>query len=425
MKKHLLVFKAVCLLLLCAISINLFSCSTDIEATDLMEGVSADYVRPLNDMRDENIIAVDFALRLFKEGCDESGNVLISPLSVMYALSMVANGAEGETLAEMESTLGMTKDELNRYLYSYVRSLPREEGYQVTLENSIWLKDLEGFSVEPAFLKTNASYYGADVYKAAFDRQTVKDINNWIESKTDGGIRDMLDEISDNSVMYIINALLFEADWEEEYINDQLHDHYFTREDGTRQKVEMMFEADLNERNYLEDESATGFIKYFKDRSYAFVALLPNEGLALSEYISSLDGETVHALLDGAQSYEVHSAIPRFKTEYGSNLNSMLENMGMSRAFDPFLADFDGIGMVEYEDERTSLFISRVLHETFIEVGPRGAKAGAATVVEVGDGSADIAPNNIKTVRLDRPFVYMIIDCENRVPLFIGAQREI
>ena len=300
------------LLLVCAIAVNLTGCTMEVQAKDLMEGITPNQVNAHDDLSPQNAEVTDFAIRLFKASEVSGKNTLISPLSVLCALAMTANGAEEETLAQMEDVLGMTTAELNLYLYSYMQNLPQGEKYKLSLANSIWFTEDERFTVNQSFLQTNADYYGADIYKAPFDKQTLKDINNWVKQNTDEMIPEILDKIPEEAIMYLVNALAFEAEWMEIYEKQQVRDGKFTKEDGTKQNVEFMYST---EGTYLEDENAIGFKKYYKGGKYAFVAMLPNEGVSVSEYIASLTGESLNALLSNPQYGTVHTSMPKFETE--------------------------------------------------------------------------------------------------------------
>lgn len=166
----------------------------------------------------------DYAIRLFKESMEDGENTLISPLSVLVALSMTANGADGETLSQMESVLGMPIDQLNTWISNYMANLPEEEKYKLSLANSIWFKDDPTFVVNEDFLQTNADYYGAGIYRSPFDDSTLKEINQWVENNTDGMIKDILDQIPKDAVMYLINALAFDAEWQSIYKEYQIQD---------------------------------------------------------------------------------------------------------------------------------------------------------------------------------------------------------
>ena len=410
--------KLIALLLVFAMALGMTACS-QVSANDLMKDVPAKAVDVLPDMDAGAAAAADFGVRLFKTSMEEGKNTLISPLSVLYALAMTANGADGETLTQMEKVLGMDVDNLNSYMLAYLDLLPESQDYKMSLANSIWFKDDPNFAVEQSFLQTNADYYGAGAYKAAFDEGTRNDINNWVKEHTDGMIPEIIDEIPDEAIMYLVNALAFDAKWADEYEEHQIREGRFTMEDGIRQDVDMMHSE---EHTYLEDDMATGFIKYYKDRKYAFVAMLPNEGVSVSQYVDSLTGEHLRELLNNPQDLTVFASIPKFETEYDIEMSEVLQEMGMTDAFDWRVADFSRLGT--YNVDGMNICISRVLHKTFISVSERGTRAGAATAVEmVAEGAMEIV--EFKEVVLDRPFVYMLIDCETNLPFFIGTMMNV
>ena len=129
---------------------------------------------------------------------------------------MTANGAANETLSQMEEVLGkdIPLEELNEYLYYYVNNLPSEEKSKLNIANSIWFRDDEDrLTVEKDFLQKNADYYNAAIYKSPFDDQTLQDINYWVKTNTDGMIDKILEKIDDDSIMYLINAIVFDAEW--------------------------------------------------------------------------------------------------------------------------------------------------------------------------------------------------------------------
>ena len=410
--------KLIALLLVFAMALGMTACS-QVSANDLMKDVPAKAVDVLPDMDAGAAAAADFGVRLFKTSIEEGENTLISLLSVLYALAMTANGADGETLAQMELVLGMDVDNLNSYMLAYLELLPESKDYKMSLANSIWFKDDPNFAVEQSFLQTNADYYGAGAYKAAFDEGTRNDINNWVKEHTDGMIPEIIDEIPDEAIMYLVNAVAFDAKWADEYEEHQIREGRFTMEDGIRQDVDMMHSE---EHTYLEDDMATGFIKYYKDRKYAFVAMLPNEGVSVSQYVDSLTGEHLRELLNNPQDLTVFASIPKFETEYDIEMSEVLQEMGMTDAFDWQVADFSRLGT--YNVDGMNICINRVLHKTFISVSEQGTRAGAATAVEmVAEGAMEIV--EFKEVVLDRPFVYMLIDCETNLPFFIGTMMNV
>ena len=441
MKKRLLTF--IGLLLLCAFSVNLIGCSvqpsselpkdtnvgeptneptgniseipTGNPAEDLMEKVTSSKIDPPVETADDNAKITDFALELFKASEEHGKNTLISPLSVLVALSMTANGAEGTTREQMEDVLGMSVEELNLYIHAYINSLPQNEKTKLSLANSIWFKDTPGLLIKEDFLQTNADYYGADIYKAPFDDATLDNINNWVNEKTDGMIPEILNEIPDATVMYLINALAFDAEWAVQYSEWDVYDGKFTCEDGGVIDVQMMRGED---GLYIEDENATGFVKFYNGRKYAFVALLPNEGISVPDYVLSLNGQSLQAILNNPlHGAALYTSMPKFTVEYDVEMSGVLKNMGMVDSFDSSDADFSSLGV----SDAGNIFINRVIHKTFIEVGELGTRAGAATAVEMNE---EWAPEVIKQVYLERPFVYMLIDWENKVPFFIGTMMD-
>ena len=364
---------------------------------------------------------MDFSIRLLQTEGEHvffnSGggmNRLMSPFSVLTAMSMVGNGAEGETKAQMEEVLGISIENLNAFISEYRKNIPQEEGNRFHMANSIWMTEDERFTVKEEFLNTNKEYYDADIFEKPFDQTTISDINQWVKEHTDGLIKEILNEIPRDAVMYLVNALVFDAKWEETYEEGDIREAKFTTSEGFEQKAELMFSS---EHMYLEDESATGFIKYYEGRDYAFVGLLPNEDISLYEYISGLSGESLYHLLLNAQEVKTNVWLPKFEVAYQTELKDTLGAMGMSDVFDVRKADLSRLGTSTHGN----LYVDQVIHKSYIEVSPVGTKAGAATAVEIKDECALIEPEEVKEVRLDRPFLYMIIDCDMNQPIFIGT----
>lgn len=408
------------LILICSMAVNLTGCATKVQAADLMEGVQANTVtgKAADDAfaQSQMRLAVDLFQASVLESKDE--NVLISPLSIQLALAMTANGADGNTKAEMEALLGgeISLEDLNEYLCSYVNNLPSAEKYKLQIANSIWFRDNEGrLQVEKDFLQKNADYYGAQAYKAAFDDQTLKDINNWVKDHTDGMIDSILDQIDEDAVMYLINALVFDAEWQHVYDKSDVYKGKFTNIGGTDKQVDMMHSE---ETVYLQDENAIGFMKPYSGSKYNFAVLLPNEGVDIYEYIAGLTGEKLMETLSTPQLGMVMATLPKFSYEYELTMNDVLKELGMPSAFSGGTADFSKMA----HSSRGNIYIGDVLHKTFISVDELGTKAGAVTKVQMNDECAVMSE---WVVTLNRPFVYMIIDNETKLPVFIGTVMDV
>ncbi len=438
MKKSLLIKIITCVLLSALTAVFLISCSggavPDVTGTAAVTGPqSRDIpVKPVYAVnlavqvksgdpeikpadREFILTGTSFALELFKRSVSIDKNSMVSPLSVLLALSMTANGAAGETLAQMEKTIGGTLglDELNQYLRGYTGSLTNTEKAGLTIANSVWFCDDEnGILVNDSFLQANADYYQADAYKAAFDDRTVADINGWISSSTEGLIDGILTEIPAEAVMYLINAMVFDAEWQKVYSIERVFEGNFYAQDGSAQTAGMMRSE---EELYLEDGSAVGFIKPYADGQYSFAALLPGENVPIHEYIASMTAENFIKTIENAKKGIVNAVMPRFSSEYELEMNDVLKDMGITDAFDDSAADFSGIGHSGWGN----MYISSVLHKTYISVDELGTKAGAVTSVEISAQSA--AEADYYTVTLDRPFVYAVIDSHTNMPLFIGS----
>ena len=224
----------------------------------------------------------------------------------------------------------------------------------------------------------------------------------------------ILDDIPEDSVMYLINALAFDAQWDRIYTKDCVHTGTFTNADGSETENEFMYS---DEYGYLESAKTSGFIKYYKSNKYAFAALLPGEGVSVNEALDSLDGEALLSMLSAPQSFIVEASIPKFSVDHDIELSSVLSAMGMPDAFDMKLANLSGIGSYS----GGNIFINRVLHKTHIDVDEQGTRAGAASAVEL----ATTSPPEIKIVKLNRPFIYMRIDCKTCLPFFIGTVEQL
>lgn len=402
-----------CLLAAGVLLINAVGCSVQkAKADDLMKGVSAKTVSGRE--ADDAFVAsqADFAVKLFRESVKDGENSLISPLSVMLALAMTANGADTQTKAEMETVLGgdIPLEGLNEYLYSYMRALSDGEHSPLKTADSIWISDSADFAVNPDFLQVNADYYGADAKKAPFDEHTRDEINNWVKEKTDGMIDKIVEEIPADVVLYLINALAFDAEWENIYETSDVFDGKFTDSNGIQRTLQMMNSI---EHRYIETDTATGFIKNYAGGQYGFAALLPKKELSLRDYVHSLSGEDLINSLKTAQDTAVMTTMPKFSYDYELIMNDALCAIGMPTAFNPLTADFSKMT----QSETGGLYISRVIHKTHIAVDERGTKAGAATAVEMRSGASMIE----KEVCLDRPFLFMIVDNRTNLPIFIGT----
>ena len=408
MKRRILSAIITTALTLSALSLSACQSEKSLETTDLMTGIKAashETVKPDDAFKSAY---GNFSVELLKKCFDGKSNTLISPMSVSTALTMTANGANGQTKDEMEKVLGsgIPLDELNKYLSSFSGSLTSGEDFKLRNANSIWFRDEENrLTVEKDFLQKNADYFGAAIYKRAFDNATCKEINNWVSEHTDGMIDKLLDNGDALSNIALINATAFNAVWETYYFDNFVEDGTFTDTNGNEQSATMLISE---ESEYINGDNCTGFIKKYKGGKYGFAAILPDSNVSISDFVGSLNGDKLFKMLQNTENANVVAKIPKFEYEYSAELSEALKALGMPTAFSDS-ADFSGIS-------GDKLLISDVLHKTKISVTEEGTRAVAATGVVMS-----AAPDGDKQVILNRPFMYMILDNETMLPLFAGV----
>ena len=394
-------------ILISALSLSACQSEKSLETTDLMTGIKAashETVKPDDAFKSAY---GNFSVELLKKCFDGKSNTLISPLSLSSALTMTANGANGQTKDEMEKVLGsgMPLDELNKYLSSFSGSLTSGEDFKLKNANSIWFIKDNNFNVNNEFLQTNADFYHAEIYKRAYNSEIVNNINNWVSEHTDGMIDKLLDNGDALSNIALINATAFDAVWETYYFDNFVEDGTFTDANGNEQSVTMLISE---ESEYINGDNCTGFIKKYKGGKYGFAAILPDSNVSISDFVGLLNGDKLFKMLQNAESTNVVAKMPKFEYEYSAELSEALKALGMPTAFSDS-ADFSGIS-------GDKLLISDVLHKTKISVTEEGTRAVAATGVVMS-----AAPDGDKQVILNRPFMYMILDNETMLPLFAGV----
>ena len=397
------------LFLLAVMLTSLVSCAVNVKAEDLSAGYSRKSTSQ-GEVNDEFKSAmVDFAFKLFKATITKDNeNDLVSPLSAINALAMVANGAEGETKTQIEAAFGMDIESLNKSLYAYTTSLYSSNDCKLKLANSIWFRNNGLIQLKENFLQANADWYNTKVFAAPFDASTLKAINNWCKDHTDGMIKNIIEKINPDDIIYIINALVFDAKWNGEYKANKIKSEKFNNYNGKKTSVEML---NSNEKAFLKGDGFKGFAKNYTNNKYSFVALLPDESIDIYDFIDTLSGEKWLSIWNNQTIESIDVKLPEFTYEVQMDLNQPLINMGMTDMFLPN-ANFSKLS-------ENALYCSKVFQKTYIEVNRKGTKAAAATIISYSMGSAVVGYT--QTVYLDRPFVYALVDNATGLPFFIGA----
>ena len=369
----------------------------------------------LGDKKASQLISGDneFAFELFKEvhNLTEEDNYMVSPLSVAIALGMTYNGTDGTTKTAFEETLGFegfTRHEINVIHGALIDHLLKVDP-KVTFEiaNSIWVN--QNYTLLREFADSNAYYYDAEINSMDFYSQGAVDIiNNWISDKTHEKITEVLNEIPPVTVMYLINALYFYGSWQYEFDKEQSGPMNFKLEDGSINEVEGMAMTATLPLVY-EDKFTAVELPYGSDK-FSMVVMIPKSEYTVEEVINELSVESWEDWTDKLHETEMTLKMPKFKYEFKTLLNDHLKNMGLGVAFG------GGAEFPLMVEEFQNLFISRVIHKTFIDVNEEGTEAAAVTVVEVGNTSVGETP----LININRPFLYTIREKTSGALVFMG-----
>ena len=381
---------------------------------DTIEKTSADF----------NTQTANFSIEMLKDVVKKEGtdkNVLISPDSIITALAMAENGAANNTLAEFTNVMspGRSVTDFSKDLSSFNKRITSSEVLSLHVADSIWIKNTDTLKVKDDFIKTNKDYFNAEVYKEPFDNSTIDKVNSWVKTNTNEMIDKILDAISPDDMMYLINAVAFEGKWADQFTSAETDKNgKFTNADGSESTVEMMSKK---ENTYIEVNNAYGFVKYYRDSKYAFVGILPPEGTSTVDFVNSLKGEDlIKAITEKKTDKDVYIKLPKFKYDYDTSLKDTLQTLGIKEAFTDG-ADFSN--MLEADSYKVK--IDDVIHKTYIELDENGTKAAAVTAIIAKVTSAMPVERQMIQIYLDRPFVYAIADMETGLPIFIGTVNKL
>ncbi len=352
-------------------------------------------------------VAADLAIKMLKAG--EGENKLVSPLSVMMAMGMATNGANGETKDQLLKALNVDQETLDRDMTTLLAT-DDNDGQQLTYANGIWANGIDKLNDD--YVVKMSELYKAEIHGEDFGPDTVTDINSFVDKNTNGQIKKLIDSLDKSASMVLVDALCFNGEWDSPFEDYQIKEDYdFNTVDGQIQKVTML---NGDSGQYITVNDAEGFTYSYAGGKYSFIALLPKEGEAPDKFISGLDGKTLMKAYDDREFTEVIFGIPEFEFDYNMDLCEMLKGLGVVNAFDSSSADFTGMFK-----ENIGQYISKIVHKTHIELDREGTRAAAAT----GMVTLDAAPPSFeepKEIILDRPFVYIIFDNDNEIPVFMG-----
>lgn len=407
-------YKALALLLTTSL---LTGCAAMGQAELLMPAVSTEQIDSF--YKEANLFS--FSHQLLMENINET-NPVLSPVSAYLAMGMVGLGAAGDTLAEFQKTMGSEMHEVSRSLMQTLPAQPgtlengRESKLHVNLANSVWVDD----EMEPAqsWIDDVSGIYGAKAYRADLSAiGTMHEMNQWIEEETRGLIKKFLEKPLDAGTrLALFNTVYFYGEWQYKFDATSTYKDTFTKEDGTEQKVDMMHESNCN-RIYVKQEDFDGIILPYRDGNKAFVALKPTAGQTVREMYEGLTEETFSQILAKKDTALINLKLPKFEVTFDKSLNETLQNMGIIKAFDEGQADFSGLGTTQSGE---GLYISLVRQKAVVKLDEEGTEAAAVTMVVMNECAMAESPQQPIDVYFDEPFLYMIVDLAEEVPLFMG-----
>lgn len=362
-----------------------------------------------------NVDSNNFAFSFLQMEFDKK-NIVYSPLSIKYALNMLNEGATGNTKTQIENVI---KD-LELTNYSDIDKV-------LSLANSVYIRERFTNDVKPTFTKTLTDRYSAEVKYDSFEN--ANNINNWIENKTFGRIKDMVpDDIVQNlnTVMLLINALAIDMNWESEFKANDTTMNDFYLDNSKSKKVDTMHkETSSNSASYYKTNDITALamnLRKYNDTQLEFIAIMPNNNLeSYLENFSIKDLSNITSNLTPASNTKdgIKISIPKFSYEYELSLKADLQKLGITDAFSDTLADFTNIST------KKPLYVGGALHKANIDFEEKGIKAAASTVIYYLDESASF-PNQKKPIEvtIDKPFLYLIRDKNTNEIWFVGTIYE-
>ena len=353
-----------------------------------------------------------FGQRLFKEFANKPGNVVFSPYSVGSALAMALAGARGATETEMAQVLGLelSRDEVNAANAALLATLNRasSKSLQLHVANALVLTG-EQTVVSKDYMALLEKNYAAEVFRGG----NLATVNAWVKQKTEGKIDSILKHLDPKTALVLIDAIYFKASWQNAFDVKATHNETFHLLKGTAKIPLMEAHGDFALAKMPGYQAIR--LPYAGART-SMIVILPAADIA--SVLQRLDSAELRLLLTSlhTSAQPVDFWLPRFKTNFQASLVKPLTELGMRRAFNPLTADFSGVTGKPLS--QVALAIDQIVHRAVIDVREQGTEAAAATAESESPRSAVIEVE--EKFRVDRPFLFVIIDDETDAVLFEG-----
>ena len=340
----------------------------------------------------------------------KKNNTVISPLSLHLAFDMLYNGAEGETEQEIIKTLGypsnLDKIIISEQSKAIMDNLKTTDSMTLEIANSLWAK--ENVKIKQPFIDNSKKYFYAEVK----NNTSPNVINKWVSEKTHKKINRIVSEDSDIKTA-LINAIYFNGNWADKFEKDSTVDRDFTTIEKQKIKVPTMYKCD--DMPYYENEKYQAVRLNYKGNKISMFVFLPKGNSSIDNFVKDFSQEEFLNAYKNLETTKLELYLPKFKTECSFQLSKTVKELGMKSAFDSN-ADFSGIS-----DE---FFISRIIHKTYIDVNESGTEAAAVTAIIQEDLACAPSEEKIISMRVNRPFFFVLSDNDSNIPVFMGVITE-
>lgn len=392
----------------------LCSCNTSTEEPSITKVIELDE-------KSAELVDADnaFGLELFQKIREESNedNIMLSPLSVSLALAMAYNGADANTKTEMEQTMklnGLSPTQINnsyKMLIEALQSLDEDVIFEIA--NAIYYE--QSFAAKQEFLDMNKNYYNAEVEAIDFSSPSaISTINNWVANKTHNKIEKIIEQLSPDARMVLLNAIYFYGTWTKEFNEDGTKMRDFRLANGNTKEVPMMNKED--KLKYLTNDLFSAVKLPYGTGQYNMMVMLPSEDKDSQSILNELSTNNWNNWNENFETKDhVVVTMPRFKFAFELGLKKALQKMGMIDAFTEN-ADFSKISDID-------LFISQVIHKTYIDVNETGTEAAAVTAIVFEITSAGPSEPQKIYFTVDKPFIFAITEKDTDAILFIGEVK--
>lgn len=354
----------------------------------------------------------NFSFNVLASIVNEPGNIMISPYSLSASLSMLANGAQGETQESILNSLGHSGksiNEVNQFYNKVTKAiLSTDPATNLSIANSIWYKD--GSSINTQFVQTNSQWYNSKVAGLDFSLPSASNtINQWCSDNTNGLIKDIVSSTSPSDLLYLLNALYFKSYWAKDFDFKEKNTKVASFITDSQQTLNVNMMSNSRPYSFYSDEKLTYVTIPYGNGSFEYIGFLPSEGVSLDEMVNGLKNNAYfEKIMNERQYHSINLKMPKFKFSYEIPLNEILMDLGISIAFNRELADFSNA----FSEEE--LYITMVKQNNYIEVSEKGTEAATVTVIGMETSTLP------STVEFNRPFVFVIREKSTGIILFTG-----